>query len=98
MEDTTQLFMPSAMRWTVSTDRQNLLTHSGRHRQLVALPVVYIARYCVSIILHCATDDGVRLKPGFHSNATLTLRALRKRKPQEMQALAFEWKPSFTLS
>jgi len=33
------------------------------------------------------------VKPGFHSNESL---ALRKRKPQETQAIAFEWKPGFS--
>ena len=41
----------------------------------------------------------VRVKPGFHSNASLALRALRKRKPQETQAFALassqSWLPLF---
>jgi len=31
------------------------------------------------------------------SLALRALRALRKRRPQETQAIAFEWKPGFTL-
>jgi len=36
------------------------------------------------------------LSPVSIQTQSLALRALRKRKPQETQAIAFEWKPGFT--
>ena len=38
------------------------------------------------------------LRPVSIQTQSLALRALRKRKPQETQALAFEWKPGFNVA